>query len=307
MKRFDIYETVTNLIVERLEAGVVPWQMPFKLVHGCPRNLISKKPYRGFNFWYLLSFSFERPYFLTFNQAKDLGASVKKGSKSYMVIFWKMFEVEKDDETKEIPMLRYYRVFHIDDIKGLDENKIPEVPTHENDFDPIASCEQLIEFWHDSPIIRLNRNKACYVPSLDEVFMPNPKSFSSSEAYFSTINHELIHATGHRKRLNRHEKFSNLNFGSKDYSIEELVAEMGAAYLCGICGIENATIDNSTAYIQSWLKKLKSDKKFIISASGLAQKAVDYILEHQDSNINSISKIAKVKRKKKVDGLTISF
>lgn len=104
-----------------------------------------------------------------------------------------MFEVEKDDETEEIPMLRYYRVFHIDDVEGLDENRIPEVRTHENDFDPIASCEQLIEFWHDSPIIRLNRNRACYIPSLDEVHMPNPKSFLSSEAYFSTLYHEAIY------------------------------------------------------------------------------------------------------------------
>lgn len=285
MKRFDIYETVTNLIVERLEAGIVPWQMPFKSVHGFPRNLISKKPYRGFNFWYLLSFGFERPYFLTFNQAKGLGASVKKGSKSYMVIFWKMVEYEKDGEMEEIPMLRYYRVFHIDDIEGLSEEKIPEVPNQESDFDPIASCEQIIEFWIDSPKIRLNRNKACYMPSLDEVFMPNPKLFSNSEAYFSCIFHELVHSTGHRKRLSRHEKFTNLNFASNDYSQEELIAEMGAAYLCGICSIETATIDNSAAYIQGWLKKLKNDKKIIVSVSGMAQKAVDYILEHQDSNI----------------------
>ena len=308
MKRFDIYETVTNLIVERLEAGVVPWQMPFKSAHGLPQNLVSKKPYRGFNFWYLLSFGFERPYFLTFNQIKDLGASVKKGSKSYMVIFWKMIEVEKDDEKDEIPMLRYYRVFHIDDVEGLSKDKIPEVPTHENDFDPIALCDELIEFWHDSPTIRLNRNKACYIPSLDEIYMPNPKSFVSSEAYFSVLYHEAIHATGHRKRLNRHEKFSNLNFANKDfYSQEELVAEMGAAYLCGICGIENATIDNSAAYIQGWLKKLKSDKKFIVSASGLAQKAVDYILEHQKPTTIAKPVSVKRKRRKKVKPMALAF
>ena len=307
MKRFDIYETVTNLIVERLEAGIVPWHMPWKTSSSIPRNLVSKKLYRGFNFWYLLSFGFERPYFLTFKQVQDLGASVKKGSKSFMVVFWKMVEYEKDGETEEIPMLRYYRVFHIDDIEGLNEDKIPEVPTHENDFDPIALCDELIEFWHDSPNIRLNRNKACYIPSLDEVYMPNPKSFVSSEAYFSTIYHELIHSTGHRKRLNRHEKFSNLNFGSKDYSQEELVAEMGAAYLCGICGIENATIDNSAAYIQGWLKKLKRDKKFIVSASGLAQKAVDYILEHQQPTSAAKPVQAKRKRRKKVKPLALAF
>lgn len=110
-------------------------------------------------------------------------------------------------------------------------------------------------------------------------------------------------ATGARKRLNRHKRFSNLNFSDSGYSQEELVAEMGAAYLCGICGIENATIDNSAAYIQGWLKKLKSDKKFIVSASGLAQKAVDYILEHQDSNPKPVTR----KRKKKSEPISIAF
>jgi antirestriction protein ArdC len=132
--------------------------------------------------------------------------------------------------------------------------------------------------------------------------MPNPKSFVSSEAYFSVLYHECVHATGHRKRLNRHEKFSNLNF-KDSYSVEELVAEMGAAYLCGICGIENATIDNSAAYIQGWLKKLKSDKKFIVMASSMAQKAVDYILEHQDSNPKPVV----CKRKKKSEPISLSF
>lgn len=290
MKRFDIYETVTNLIVERLEAGVVPWQMPWKTTSSIPQNLFSKKPYRGFNFWYLLSFGFERPYFLTFNQIKQLGASDKKGSKSFMVVFWKMVEYKKDGEKEEIPMLRYYRVFHIDDVEGIKLNKIPEHKSHDHDFDPIASCEQLIEYWYDSPVIRFDKKKAYYIPSLDEVYMPNARTFFHDEEYYSTIFHELVHSTGHRKRLSRHEKFSNLNFGSKDYSQEELVAEMGAAYLCGVCGIEKATIDNSAAYIQGWFKKLKSDKKFIVSASSLAQKAVDYILEHQDARPKTVPK-----------------
>lgn len=281
MNNFDIYETVTNLIVERLEAGVVPWQMPWKTSGAVPRNLISKKPYRGFNFWYLLSFGFEKPYFLTFNQVKNLGASIKKGAKSLMVIFWKIVGYEKDGETKEIPMLRYYRVFHIDDVKGIDPNKIPEDKSHDHDFDPIDNCERLIEFWYDSPDIVLGKDSACYIPSLDEVHMPSPRTFFRDEEYYSVIFHELTHGTGHSKRLNRHARYPNLSFGNKNYSREELVAEMGAAYLCGICGIENTTMDNSAAYIQNWLKKLKNDKKFIVEAASLAQHAVDYILSHQ--------------------------
>lgn len=194
-------------------------------------------------------------------------------------------------------MLRYYRVFHVDDVEGIDLEKIPEKETHDHEFDPIASCEQLIQFWKDSPVIKLGKTRACYIPTMDEVHMPSPRTFFKDEEFYSTIFHELVHSTGHRKRLNRHERFSNLNFASKDYSQEELVAEMGAAYLCGICGIENATIDNSAAYIQGWLTKLKSDKKFIVMAAGLAQRAVDYILEHQDSS-DKQKPVKKNKRKK---------
>jgi antirestriction protein ArdC len=151
MKRFDIYETVTNLIVERLEAGVVPWQMPWKTANSIPRNLISKRPYRGFNFWYLLSFNFERPYFLTFNQIKDLGGSIKKGSKSFMIIFWKLIECKKEDSIEEIPFLRYYRVFHIDDVEGINPGLIPEYKDYDHEFDPIDTCDELVERWVDSP------------------------------------------------------------------------------------------------------------------------------------------------------------
>ena len=305
MSKFDIYETVTNLIVERLEAGVIPWHMPWKTASAIPRNLVSKKPYRGFNFWYLLSFGFERPYFLSFKQVQDLGGKIKKGSSSFMVVFWKMVEYEKDDETKEIPMLRYYRIFHIDDVEGIDPDKIPENTAHDHDFDPIASCEQLIQFWSDSPVIKLDQKKACYIPSLDEIHMPGARTFFQDEEYYSTIFHECVHATGARKRLNRHARFSSLNFADSGYTQEELVAEMGAAYLCGICGIENATIDNSAAYIQGWLKKLKSDKKFIVIASGLAQKAVDYILDHQDSNPKPV--LPEPKKKKSKSALSMKF
>lgn len=273
---------VTNLIVERLEAGVVPWQMPWKTAGAIPRNLISKKPYRGFNFWYLLSFRFERPYFLTFNQAKEMGGSIRKGAKSHLVVFWKLFEVkQKDGTTDEVPMLRYYRVFHIDDVEGIPENKIPDNQSHDHDFDPIAACEELVERWHDSPEIRHGHSQAAYLPALDRVEMPSPRTFFEDEKYYSTLYHELIHSTGHRSRLDRHSKFPDHKFASRSYSQEELIAEMGAAYLCGITGIENKTIDNSAAYIQSWLKKLKSDNKFVIQAASHAQKAVDYILENQ--------------------------
>jgi antirestriction protein ArdC len=166
-------------------------------------------------------------------------------------------------------------------VEGIPEDKIPDTKSHDHDFDPIGACEELIECWEDSPQIELDRNQACYIPFLDKVQMPNPRTFFKDEEYYSVLFHELTHSTGHHSRLNRHEKFSDLQFASHDYSQEEMVAEMGAAYLCGICGIENNTIDNSAAYIQGWLRKLKSDNKFVIQAASYAQRAVDYILEHQ--------------------------
>jgi antirestriction protein ArdC len=250
MDKFDIYEMVTNLIIQRLEAGVVPWHMPWKTTGAMPRNLASKKTYRGFNFWYLLSMGFERPFFLTFNQVQELGATVRKGCHSYQVVFWKMVE-SHDDPTKKVPYLRYYRVFHVDDVEGIDPKKLPSYDNHDQDFDPIGTCDRLVQEWTDSPKIVQNAEYACYVPSIDTVKIPNPRRFFKAEQYYSTLYHELCHATGNARRLNRHSKFPNHHFGSADYSTEELVAEMGAAYLCGICGIENETIDNSAAYMQS--------------------------------------------------------
>ncbi|MGQ7868703.1 ArdC family protein [Sunxiuqinia sp. sy24] len=283
-KSFDIYEMITNLIVEKLEAGVIPWQMPWKSANGMPKNLVYQKPYRGFNFWFLLTVAdkYQSPFFLTFRQVKQLGGHVRKGEKGYPVVFWKMLEHEqKDGSLEQVPFLRYYTVFNLNQTEGVDETKIPESDAHDHEFDPIADAESLVEFWSDCPEIRTNESHAYYSPGLDYVGMPNPRTFFKDEQYYSTLFHELTHATGHKRRLGRHEKLSDHQFGSKDYSQEELVAEMGAAYLCGITGLENATIDNSAAYIKSWITKFKEDKKILLIAASQAQKAVDYILENQ--------------------------
>ena len=272
---------VTNLIIDRLEAGVVPWQMPWKSANGIPCNLISKKGYRGFNFWYLLSFNFERPYFLTFNQVQELNAKIRKGSKSYPVVFWKMLDVTKQDGTTEqIPFLRYYNVYHVDDVDGIAPEKIPSEKSNDRELNPIGECERLIELWDDSPVIEFGRGQAAYSPGLDKVYMPSQRDFFTDEGYYAVLFHELVHSTGHKKRLNRHEKFPDHKFGSQDYSQEELVAEMGAAYLCGICGIENR-VDQSASYIKGWLRRFKDDNKIVVTAASYAQKAVDYIMEHQ--------------------------
>jgi len=298
MKNFNIYEMVNDSIVKRLEAGVVPWHMPWKTASNFPKNLVSKKAYRGFNFWYLLSFGFESPWFLTFNQAKQLGGYVRKGANAYRVIFWKRLE-NKEDPSRIVSCLRYYNVFHIGDVQNIDPKKIPQ--SYDRDFNPIDSCDRLVEEWADCPAISHNAEYAAYVPSLDIVKIPSARTFFKDEHFYSILFHELVHSTGHRSRLDRHSKFRNLKFGSNDYSKEELVAEMGAAYLCAMTGIENETIDNSAAYIDGWLNNLKKDNRFFLQAASYAQLAVDYIIgnpTHNTSetvvdmeNINSTSKL----------------
>lgn len=281
MKKFDVYEMVNNQIVERLKTGVVPWHQPWNSVSKAPRNLISNRVYRGFNFFFLQSYNFANPYFLTWNQIQEVGGSVKKGSVSYPVIFWKLLDhVASDGSIDKVPYLRYYRVFNVDSVSGI-ESKIPEPQTSTNEFNPIEICENLVSNWSDCPKIEHDYAMAAYSPNLDKVIMPRPNDFISGQVYYSTLFHELIHSTGHINRLNRHEKFPNHRFGSKDYSQEELVAEMGATYLAAMCGIQNMTIDNSAAYIKGWLSKLMDDNRFFLQACSYAQRAVDYIYEHQ--------------------------
>ncbi len=283
---FDIYEMVTNLIIERLEKGVIPWQMPWKAETGLPQNMVYKKVYRGFNFWLLLTVvdQFGSPFFLTFKQVKELGGHVLKGEKGFPVVFWKILEKEeKDGGIDQIPFLRYYTVFNLKQTEGIDESKIPSTEAYDHNFDPIGQAEQLIEYWSDCPEIKLDQSHAFYSPTGDYIGMPNPRTFFQDEQFYSVLYHESVHATGHINRTGRHEKLPDHKFGSQDYSQEELVAELGAAYLCHITGIQNATIDNSAAYIKSWIGKFKEDKKMLLTASSQAQKAVDYILEHQSN------------------------
>lgn len=286
----DVYQIVTDKVIDLLEQGVVPWKKPWRGgAQGAPKNAISKKPYRGVN-WLLLSMAgrcYENPYWLTYRQAESLGGHVRKGEKSALIVFWKQWEVEKtDNETGKkykdtIPVLRYYNVFNVDQCEDLDMSKIPQVPRDETtlDFEPIDVCDQIVSGMPNAPeIVHSGEARAYYRPAVDRVHMPNREKFLSVPEYYSTLFHELTHATGHASRLDRHDKQADAAFGSTDYSKEELVAEMGAAYLCGMAGIETATIENSAAYIHGWLTRLRDDRKLVVMAAGQAQKAADYIL-----------------------------
>ena len=286
-----VYDVITDRIVSMLEAGTVPWHKPWKGAAGFPRNLTSKKAYRGINVFMLMSLGFESPYFLTFKQAKKLGGHVRKGEKGTPVVFWKRLNITEDDETgqpvsKTIPMLRYYTVFNVSQVDGIDD-KVPAVEIPDREHDPITEAESIVAGMPQAPSIEHGRTQACYIPSIDTVQMPNAERFESGEAYYGTIFHELTHSTGHSNRLDRKLDTELAAYGSADYSREELVAEMGAAFLCGESGIVDATINQSAAYVQGWLKALKNDRKLVVIAAAQAQKAADHILSRSFNQVEA--------------------
>lgn len=267
----SVYEIITNKIIEKLEKGTVPWNKPFSSA----RNWVTQKEYRGINALLL-----DGGEYATFNQIKKAGGRVKKGAESEIVVFWKMIKItEEDEETgeeieKQIPLLRYYRVFKVGEqttgIEPKGKNKIIH--------NPIEEAEKIIKGFKDSPKYTFESGRAYYRPSEDVVNVPPINDFESPEEYYATFFHEIVHSTGHKNRLNR-PGITTLNpFGSDGYSREELVAEIGASMLCGVAGFENEIIDNSASYIQSWLNALRNDKTLIVHASQQAQKACDYIL-----------------------------
>ena len=281
MKKTNAYQVITDRIIGLLKAGTVPWHKPWK-GGGPVKNLVSKRAYRGINQFLLGCSDYASPFWLTFNQAKNLGGSVKKGEKSTPVVFWKLLETEDQEtgEKKEIPVLRYYRVFNLEQTEGIEGPEPEEQKLRE--FTPIERCEQIMRNMPNPPRVQYKKQVAWYRPSDDLINLPKPESFESESEFYCTWFHEAAHSSGAKHRLNRSTLTDMCPFGSTNYSKEELVAEMTAAFLCGETGIENQTIDNSAAYINGWLKKLRKDEKLVIHVAAQAQKAVDYILGGQE-------------------------
>jgi len=275
-KRGSVYEQVTERIAALLEKGTVPWRKPWKAQSGLPRNLVSKKAYRGINILLLHAMSYESPFWLTFRQAQELGGSVRKGEKACPVVFWKQHEVEDKEtgETQKIPMMRFYYVFNVSQCDGLKNIPAPV----ETPFSAPTKPEEIVAFMPKRPEIKHGMRKAFYSPREDIIAMPDRERFDDEAGYYATLYHEMTHSTGHRSRLNRPTLTESEGFGSNPYCKEELIAEMGAAFLCGQAGIAERTEENSAAYIQNWLEALKNDKSLIVQAAGQAQKAADFIL-----------------------------
>jgi len=222
---------------------------------------------------------FSSPYWMTFKQCQEKGGHVIKGQKSTPVIFWKWIDRNESDPGEgvngKVPLLRYYSVFNIEQTEGI---KVPDAEVVCNAFDPIQMAEEILFNMPLKPEVQHLGNKATYNVRTDIVTLPPRHTFDSPEEYYSTAFHELTHSTMAEHRLNRKASIQVHKFGDEEYSKEELVAEMGSAFLCGHTGIENRTLDNSAAYIAGWMKALKNDKTLLIHASALAQKASNYIL-----------------------------
>jgi antirestriction protein ArdC len=281
----NVYEVITTRIVELLQQGTIPWRKPWSAASGEPRNLVSGRSYRGINVFLLSAMPFASPYWLTYRQASERGGSVRKGSKGCPVIFWRWPKGEEQTEdAKEIeasrgPLLRYYTVFNVEQCDGI---AAPQ--TVARTFEAIPECERIVSSMPNPPRIGHEGTRAFYRPSNDSITMPPALFFESPALYYSTLFHELTHSTGHESRLARKAVTDRNAFGSHEYSREELVAEMGAAFLCGMAGIDAATLKESSAYLASWIRVLNGDSRLAITAAAQAQKAADFILgvQHED-------------------------
>lgn len=284
--RRDIYQEVTETILGYLDQGVAPWRNPIARAGGGgqPMSLASKKPYRGINTFLLAMVAWAREYssdyWLTYNHAKKSGCRVRKGEKGTLVVFWKHYAKTDKESGEEVtlPVLRHYFAFNADQVEGI---VAPDSAPPEPDrppFVPIAAAEQIVAGYRNPPEIIHRKNAACYLPSLDRVEIAEPMQFESQEAFYATLYHELTHSSGHKTRLDRGIGEKLAPFGSPDYSKEELVAEFGGAFLAAAAGISPPTIEQSAAYIEGWRSRLSADKKMVIQAAGLGQRAADHIL-----------------------------
>lgn len=287
---FDIYAAITDRIIAELEKGIIPWTKPWAGTGDGPIKHTTGKPYSLLN-----QFLLGKPgEYLTYKQAQAEGGNVKKGAKGRMVVFWKMLQTTKKDSSgdvvrdsnglpvaKVVPILKYYTVFHIDDCEGI-KAKWTE-PDTQNDVQPIEAAQAILDGYlarEHIPLISEKGNRAFYRPADDEIHLPLMEQFTDTIGYYDTAFHEATHSTGHPKRLNRISIGTNIAaFGSEDYSKEELVAEIGSCGIMHQLGLETVqSFRNNAAYIQSWLRALKNDKRMIVSAAGKAEKAIALIL-----------------------------
>lgn len=283
----DIYERITNRIVADLEQGVRSWVKPWNAEHMASRITRPLRwngtPYSGINIIMLWAESvakgYSAPLWMTYRQAQELGGQVRKGEQGSLVVYASRFiktetDADTGDETeREIPFLKGYTVFNAEQIDGLPAHYYARVePVLEN---VQRSAQADAFFANTGASVRHGGNRAFYTVQLDYVQMPPFESFRNNESYYATLGHEVTHWTRHPSRLDR--DFGRKRFGDEGYAMEELVAELGAAFLCADLGLAPEPREDHAAYISSWLKVLKNDKRAIFTAASHAQRAVDYL------------------------------
>ena len=286
-KTKDVYSIVTDRIIKSLESGTIPWKKLWNTNSQTSRNFISNNKYKGVNLLLTSMSELNSPYWLTFKQVKSLKGNIIKGQKATPVIYWKINhydetgnKLREDDINKSsysygTPFIHH--VFNEVQTKGIEFPKAPD----EKPFMPITRCEHLVSEMPNKPIIQHGYNKAFYNPNSHFIGMPKPIEFHSKQAYYSTLFHEMVHATGNKNLLNRSEIYKIRKFGDYHYSKEELTAEIGSAYLTAYSGIENSNIhSNQEAYIKNWIKALKNNPKLLIQAASKAEAAANYILNN---------------------------
>jgi antirestriction protein ArdC len=281
----DIAQLITDRIIAELESGVAPWVRPWSHVagtptRGVPYNPVSKTVYRGVNRFWLSMMPSASQHWLTFKQAQSIGGCVRKGEKGTPIVFWQINQRTKEGESGEETLttsvlLKHYTVFSIEQCDGLNlpeiDRSVEEIVQHETVDSVVDRLRLRGGLFHGG-------DGAFYTPSRDCITMPYQKAFNSLADYQATLLHEAVHATGHESRLNR---LTPQRFGTEGYAYEELVAELGAAMLCAQCGVDGQLQHSS--YIESWLRALKGDKKFILQASAHAQKALDWIGQQEQA------------------------
>lgn len=275
----DVYSMVTERIIKQLEQGYIPWRKPWASCLDGTFNRISRKPYSILN---QLILEHDGEY-ATMRQWNEIGGRVKKGSKAEMVVFWKLQNRQEKNDTgelviKQVPILKYYNVFHISQV----ENVLPLERTKDYETKPIEQAEQILNEYIGREHITLSvraSDRAFYRPADDTICLPSITQFEKAEEFYATAFHEAGHSTLKASRCNREAENQSAYFGNEDYSKEELVAEITSAAILHSIGIETPdSFSNSAGYIQSWLQVLRNDKRFIVSASSKAEKAVKYIL-----------------------------
>ena len=268
-----IYESVTQSIIEQLENGATPWLKPWKADSTADKNLLSQKPYQGVNRLILglssMVKGYDTPVWASFKQFESLGASVRKGEKGTAIVWFSPITKE-NKETGEVESFNALKTYYVFNVAQCDGIEITASRPNDKPFNPIDAAEQRIV--KTGAIISHGGDSAFFAPSVDRIQMPHKSAFDNESSYYATVFHELTHWSGAKHRLDR--TFGK-RFGDPAYAFEELVAEMGAAFLCQDYRIQGEL--RHAGYIQNWLKAMRDDSKAIFKAAALAQKAADYL------------------------------